>query len=80
MKEQRVSPAGEQPSVATRVEAAQEGLGEARRHTLAASSAREASVVCDADMVDKKQMGQDKPVSLVGSRARSTSRSSWNGV
>ena len=43
--EQRVSPTGEQPSVATRVEAAQEGLGEARRQALVASSTREASLL-----------------------------------
>ena len=41
--EQRVSSGGEQPSVATGVEAAQDGLGEPRRHAFAASSAREAS-------------------------------------
>ena len=38
--EQRVSPAGETPSVATRVEPAQEGPDEAMRQALAASSAR----------------------------------------
>ena len=38
--EQRVSSAGEQPSVATRVEAAQEGPDEAMSQALAASSAR----------------------------------------
>ena len=51
--EQRVSPAGEQPSVATRAEVAQEGADEAERQALAASSVREASVASDADMVDK---------------------------
>ena len=40
--EQRVSPAGGQQSVATRVEAAQEGLAEAMRQVLAASSTSEA--------------------------------------
>ena len=65
--EQRVSSAGEQPSVATRVEAAQEGPDEAERQALAASSVREASVVSDADMVDKEQVGVKKPVSLIGS-------------
>ena len=38
-----------QRSVATRVEAAQDGLAEAMRHVLAASSTSEASVTCDAD-------------------------------
>ena len=38
--EQRGSSAGEQPSVATRVEAAQEGLDEAMNQALAASSAK----------------------------------------
>ena len=42
--EQRVSSAGEQPSVATRVEVAQEGPDEAMRQASAAS---------DADMVEK---------------------------
>ena len=40
----RVSPAGQETSVATRVEAAQEGPDEAMSQTLAASSPREASV------------------------------------
>ena len=61
--EQRVSPTGWQPSVATRVEAAQEGLTEAMRQVLAASITSEASVACDADMVEKDQMGGEKPVS-----------------
>ena len=65
--EQRVSAAGEQPSVARRVEAAEEGPDEAQIQALAASSAREASVATDPDMVDKEQMGGEKPVSLTGS-------------
>ena len=65
--EQRVSPAGEQPSVVTRVEAAKEGPDEAVTQALAASSVREVSVATDADMVDNKQMGEGKPMSLVGS-------------
>ena len=46
--EQRVSSAGGQPSVATRVAAAQEGPDEAMRQALAASSAKEASAVSNA--------------------------------
>ena len=46
--ELRVSPAGEQQSVATRVEAAQEGPDKAMRQALAASSAREASAASSA--------------------------------
>ena len=53
--EQRVSSAGEQPSVAARVEAAQEGPDEAMKQVLAASSAKEASAASDADMVGKNQ-------------------------
>ena len=49
--EQRVSSAGERPSVATRVAAAQEGLYEAMRQALAASSAKEASAVSNAKEV-----------------------------
>ena len=45
--EQRVSSAGERP-LATRVAAAQEGLDEAMRQALAASSAKEASAVSNA--------------------------------
>ena len=33
----------------------------------AASSAREASIASDAGLIDKKQMGGDMPVSLIGS-------------
>ena len=63
--EQRVSPVGERPFVATRIEAAaQEGLCEARRQTLATGSSMEASVASDADMVDVDQMGGVKPVLL----------------
>ena len=64
--EQRVSATGEQPSVARRVEAAEEGP-DAQIQALAASSAREASVASDPDMVDKEQMGGEKSVSLIGS-------------
>ena len=71
--EQRVSSAGEQPSVATRVAAAQDGPDEAMIQTLAANSAKEAFVsnakevraanstitvsANDADLVEKNQMG-----------------------
>ena len=48
--EQRGSSAGEQPSVATRVEAAQEGPDEAMNQAPAASSAREASVASSRGM------------------------------
>ena len=58
---------GEQPFGATRVEAAQEALGEARRQALAVSMAREASVASNADMVDEGQMGGEKPVASIGS-------------
>ena len=59
--EQRVPSAGEQPSVVTRVAAAQEGPDEAMRQALAAS---------DADVVKKDQMGGEKPVLLFGSPIR----------
>ena len=80
--EQRVSSAGERPSVETRVAAAQEGPDEAMRQALAASSAKEASAVSnakevlatsstikasaasDVDVVEKNQMGGEKPVSM----------------
>ena len=39
----------------------------AEREALAASSAREASVASDADMVDNEQLGGEKPVSSIGS-------------
>ena len=65
--EQRVSTAGERPSVATRVAAAQEGPDDAMRQALAASSTIKASAVSDADVVEKNQMGGEKPVSLIGS-------------
>ena len=58
--EQRVPPAGEQPSVATRVEAAQVGPDEAMGRALASA----------ADMVDKEQMCEEKPVSLIGSHCQ----------
>ena len=46
--EQRVSSAGEQPSVATRVAVGQEGPDEAMEQALAASSAKEACVASNA--------------------------------
>ena len=46
--EQRVSSAGERPSLATRVAAAQEGPDEAMKQALAASSAKEASAASNA--------------------------------
>ena len=64
---QRVSTARGQQPVAARVEAPQEGLSEAMRHVLVASSTRESSVGSDADVVDKDQMGGEKPVSVIGS-------------
>ena len=39
----------------------------AERQALATSSAREASVARDADMVDNAQLGGEKPVSSIGS-------------
>ena len=72
--EQRVSSAGEQPSVATRVAAAQEGPDETMRQALAASSAKEASAASDADVVEKNQMGGEKLVLLIGSPMCQTSR------
>ena len=65
--EQRVSSAEEQPSVATRIAAAQEGPDETMRQALAASSAKEASAAGDADVVEKNQLGGEKPVLLIGS-------------
>ena len=69
-----VSSAGEQPSVATRVAAAQEGPDETMRPALAASSAKEASAASDADVVEKNQMGGEKLVLLIGSPMCQTSR------
>ena len=51
--EQRVTPAGEPPSAATRVEAAQESLSKAMRNVYAANSTSEASVASDADVAWK---------------------------
>ena len=65
--EQRVSSAGEQPSVAARVEAAWEGSDEARKQAFAASSAKEASAASEVDVVEKNQMGGVIPVLLIGS-------------
>ena len=65
--EQRVSSAGERPSVATRVAAAQEGPDETMRQVLAASSTIKASAASDVDVVEKNQMGGEKPVLLIGS-------------
>ena len=82
---QRVSSAGERPSVATGVAAAQEGADEAMRQPFVASSAKEAlavsnakevlaassttktSAASDVDVVEKNQMGGEKPVLLIGS-------------
>ena len=82
---QRVSSAGEQPCVVTRIVAAQEGPKKTMRQALAASSAKEASAVSkaeevlasscttqasaasDAEVVEKNQMGGEKPVLLIGS-------------
>ena len=62
--EQRVSPAGGNNSLwQQESKGAQEGLSEAQIQALAASSTREASVASDADMIDKEQMGGEKPVS-----------------
>ena len=52
--------------MATRGAAAQEGPDEAMRQALAACSAKEASAVSDADVVEKNQMGGEKPVLLIG--------------
>ena len=74
--EQRVSSAGERPSVATRVAAAQEGPDEAMGQALPACSAKEvvaasstikASAASDVDVVEKNQMGGEKTVLLIGS-------------
>ena len=65
--EQRVSSAGEQPSVATRVAAAQDGPDETLRQAHAARSAKEASAASDADVFEKNQMGGEKLVLLIGS-------------
>ena len=69
-REQRVSSAGGQPSVATRVAVTQEGPDEAMRQALAASSAKEAFAASNADVVKKNQMGGEKPVLLIGSPMR----------
>ena len=58
--EQRGSSAGEQPSVATRVEAAQEGPEQIMNQASAASSAREAPVASSARNV-KTQKGKERP-------------------
>ena len=65
--EHRVSSAGEQPSVVTRVVTAPEGPEETMRQAFAATSAKEASAASDADAVEKNQMGGEKPVLLMGS-------------
>ena len=72
--EQRVSSAGEQPSVVTRVVAAQEAPEETMRRALPASSAKEASAASAADVVDKNQMGGEKLVLLIGSPVCQTFR------
>ena len=53
--------------MATRVEAALGAPDEAMRQALAASSVMEASVASSADMVEKEHMGEQKPVSSIGS-------------
>ena len=60
--EQRVSPAGEQPSVATRVEAAQEGPDEAMREASAASSARNVRHNGCCCTVEKARIGKGRSV------------------
>ena len=65
--EQRGSSARERPSVATRVAAAQEGLDEAMRQALAASSAIKTSAASDVDVVEKNQVGGETPVLWIGS-------------
>ena len=54
--EQRVSPAGELQSVATRVEAAQDGPGEAMRQAPAASSARNVKPRVEVSLEDSTRV------------------------
>ena len=68
--EQRGSSAGRQPSVATRVEAAQEGPDEAMNQVLAASSAREASVAGSARDVRPRTAESGRMEDVVPSRKR----------
>ena len=68
--EQRGSSAGEQPSVATRVEAAQEGPHEALNRALVASSAREASVAGSARNVRPRKAESGRVEDVVPSRKR----------
>ena len=68
--EQRGSSAGEHPSVATRVEAAQEGPDEAMNQTSAASSAREASVASSARNVRPRTAESGRMEDVVPSRKR----------
>ena len=67
--EQRGSSAGEQPSVATRVEAAQ-GPDEAMNQALAASSAREATVASSARNVRPRTAESGRMEDVVPSRKR----------
>ena len=66
--QQRVSSAGEQPSVATRVEAAPEGPDEAMNQALAASSAREAPVASSARNVRPRTAESGRVEDVVPSR------------
>ena len=68
--EQRVSSAGEQPSVATRVEVAQEGPDEAMDQAPAASNAREASVASSAKNVRPRTAESGRMEDVVPSRKR----------
>ena len=65
--EQRVSPAGEQQSVATRVEVAQEGQDEARSQAPAANSAREASAASGASNVKPRVEASQEDLTGVSS-------------
>ena len=68
--EQQGSSAGEQPSVATRAEAAQEGADEAMNQAPAASSAREASVASSARNVRPRTAESGRMEDVVPSRKR----------
>ena len=68
--QQRVSSAGVQPSVATRVEAAQEGPDEAMNQASAARSAREAPVASSARNVIPRTTERARMKDVVPSRMR----------
>ena len=68
--EKRVSSAGEQPSVATRVEADQEGPDEATNQAPASSSAREAPVASSARNVRPRTAESGRMDDVVPSRKR----------